>query len=138
MWPPLGSGREPLNGKILTPPLTIMTFSIEDLGDIDLTIGQWCLDKVPPELKKQVDHDYEVDGQSVTIFEVRPLWRGQPGQTTRRPFAKFRYVKSSELWHIYWMRQTGKWESYEPASAACGLEEALDIIELDTYGCFFG
>jgi hypothetical protein len=36
------------------------------------------------------------------------------------------------------MRQTGKWESYEPASAACGLEEALDIIELDTYGCFFG
>jgi len=38
-----------------------MAFSIEDLGDIDLTIGQWCLDKVPPELKKQVDHDYEVD-----------------------------------------------------------------------------
>ena len=76
MWPPLGSGREPLNGKILNPLLTIMTFSIEDLGDIDLTIGQWCLDKVPPELKKQVDHDYEVDGQSVTIFEVRPLWRG--------------------------------------------------------------
>jgi hypothetical protein len=115
-----------------------MAFSIEDLGDIDLTIGQWCLDKVPPELKKQVDHDYEVDGQSVTIFEVRPLWQGQPNQTTRRPFAKFRYVKSSELWHIYWVRQTGKWESYEPASAACGLEEALDIIELDTYGCFFG
>ena len=53
-----------------------MAFSLEDLGDIDLTIGQWCLDKVPPELKKQVDHDYEVDGQSVTIFEVRPLWRG--------------------------------------------------------------
>jgi Protein of unknown function (DUF3024) len=115
-----------------------MAFSIEALGDIDLTIGQWCLDKVPPELKKQVDHDYEVDGQSVTIFEVRPLWRGQPGQTTRRPVAKIRYVKSSELWNIYWMRQNGKWESYEPASSACGLEEALDIIELDTYGCFLG
>ncbi len=39
---------------------------------------------------------------------------------------------------MYWMRQTGKWGSYEPASAACGLEEALDIIELDKYGCFFG
>lgn len=115
-----------------------MAFSIEDLGDIDLIVGQWCLAKVPPELKKQVDYDYEVDSQSVTIFEVRPLWRGQPGEITRRPFAKFRYVKSSELWLIYWMRQTGKWASYEPASAACGLEEALDIMELDNYGCFFG
>jgi hypothetical protein len=138
MWPPLCSGREPSHGKILEPPLTIMAFSIEDLGDIDLTIGQWCLDKVPPEHKKQIDYDYEVDGQSVTIFEVRPLWRGQAGQTTRRPVVKFRYVKSSELWRIYWMRQNGKWESYEPASAACRLEEALDIIELDNYGCFFG
>lgn len=50
-----------------------MAFSIEDLGDIDLTVGPWCLHKVPPELKKQVDHDYEVHGQSVTIFDVRPL-----------------------------------------------------------------
>ena len=115
-----------------------MALSTDDLGDIDLIIGQWCLDKVPPELKKKIDYDYEVDGQSVTLFEVRPMWRGRPGQTTRSPFAKFRFVKSSQLWHIYWMRQTGKWESYEPASAACGLEEALDIIELDSYGCFFG
>lgn len=115
-----------------------MALSIEDLGEIDLIIGQWCLEKVPPELKHQIDHDYEVDGQSVMIFEVRPLWQGQSGEITRRPIAKFRYVKSNELWHIYWMRQSGKWESYKPASAACRLEEALDIIELDTYGCFFG
>lgn len=115
-----------------------MAFSIEDLGDIDLTIGQWCLHKVPPELKRQIDYDYEVDGQSVTIYEVRPLWRGQPHEVTRRAFAKFRYVKSSELWHIYWMRQSGQWNAYEPASAACSLEEALDVIEMDSCGCFFG
>jgi len=115
-----------------------MAFNIDDLGEIDTIIGQWCLEKVPPHLKKQIDHDYEIDGQSVTICEVRPLFLGKPGQVTRRAFAKFRYVKSSELWHIYWMRQTGKWEPYEPANAACTLEEALDIIELDSYGCFFG
>ena len=115
-----------------------MAFSIDHLGDIDHIVGQWCLEKVPPELKKQIDHDYEVDGQSVTIFEVRPAWRGQPGEVMRRGFAKLRYVKSSELWHIYWMRQTGKWDLYEPASSACSLEEALTIIDTDTYGCFFG
>lgn len=115
-----------------------MAFSIEDLGDIDHIVGQWCLLKVPTELKKNIDYDYEIDGQSVTIFEVRPAWRGQPGEVMRRALAKFRYVKSSELWHIYWMRQSGKWEAYEPASAACSLEESLTIIDTDTYGCFFG
>ena len=42
-------------------------------------------------------------------------------------------TSSTELWHLYWMRQTGKWESNDRASVACGLEEALDIIEWDTY-----
>ena len=36
------------------------------------------------------------------------------------------------------MRQSGQWNAYEPASAACSLEEALDVIEMDRYGCFFG
>lgn len=29
----------------------IMAFSIEDLGDIDWSIRQWCLEKIPPEFK---------------------------------------------------------------------------------------
>lgn len=115
-----------------------LAFGIEDIGEIDRIIGQWCLNRVRPELKKEIDHDYEIDGQSVTIMEVRPVWRGQPGEVTRRPFVKFRYVKPSQLWHIYWMRQSGKWHPYEPASAAYTLDEALAIIETDPYGCFFG
>lgn len=115
-----------------------MAFSIQNIGEIDRIVGRWCLEQVPPEIKNQIDHDYEIDGQSVTIFEVRPLWRGHPGEFTRRPFAKFRYVKSSELWHIYWMRQTGKWHTYEPDSVARNLKSVLNIIQLDNYGCFFG
>jgi Protein of unknown function (DUF3024) len=115
-----------------------MAFSIEVLGEIDLIVGQWCLEKLPPHLKQQIDHDYEIDGQAVTIFEVRPLWRGQPGEKTRRAFARFRYVKSTELWQIYWMRQTGKWQRYEPAPDACSMEEVLEIMDADHYGCFFG
>ncbi|MEY3698353.1 MAG: hypothetical protein RL631_1006 [Pseudomonadota bacterium] len=29
---------------------TTMTFSIEQLGEIDKVIGQWCVARVPPEL----------------------------------------------------------------------------------------
>jgi hypothetical protein len=60
-----------------------MAFSIEDIGEIDQVVGQWCLNRVPPHLKKSVDYDYEIDGQAVIIIEVRPAWQG----CTRRSHA---------------------------------------------------
>ncbi len=123
---------------LLVKPIKPMTFSIEKLGEIDTTIGQWCLARVPPELKSKIDHDYEVDDQAITLFEVRPIWRGPPGEFTRAPFARFRCVKSSGIWKIYWRRQTGKWELYVPAPTAKNLTAALAIIEADHHGCFFG
>ena len=115
-----------------------MAFSIEQLGNIDYFVGQWCLFRAPLEIKKDLDYDYEIDGQAVTVFEVRPLWRGKPGELTRHPFVKFRYIKSEALWHIYWMRATGKWQAYEVNPIAKDLEEALQVIDADQYGCFFG
>ncbi len=50
-----------------------MAFSIEEISRIDNLVGDWCVQKVPPELKSKVDHDYETDGQAVTILEVQPL-----------------------------------------------------------------
>ena len=115
-----------------------MTFNIEEIGRIDHLVGDWCTRRAPPEIKKQLDYDYEIDGQAVTLFEVRPVWRGRPGEFTRRPFAKFRYTKTSDLWHIYWKQSSGKWQAYEPDPVAFTIDEALRIIEADRYGCFFG
>lgn len=115
-----------------------MTFSTEELGVIDNIIGQWCLTRVPPKLKSKIDHDYEVDGQAVTLFEVRPVWRGPPGESTRNPFVRLRQAKSTGIWKIYWRRQTGKWELYAPAPTAKNLTVALAIVEADQHGCFFG
>ncbi|MEY3613273.1 MAG: hypothetical protein RJB14_2995 [Pseudomonadota bacterium] len=115
-----------------------MPLSIETLGEIDRVVGQWCLHMAPVHIKAQLDYDYEVDGQAVTIFEVRPLWRGQHGEKTRSPFAKFRYYKSRQTWQIYWMRASGKWEAYEPDPTARNLERAVAIVDADKYGCFFG
>ena len=115
-----------------------MALSIEDIGEIDQVVGQWCLNRVPPQLKKSVDYDYEIDGQAVSILEVRPAWKGSPGEVTRRPIAKFRFVKVTGQWQIYWMRSSGKWQSYEPMFATAELDDALMVIESDHYGCFFG
>ena len=115
-----------------------MPLSIEQLGEVDNVIGHWCLARVQPEIKSQLDYDYEVDGQAVTVFEVRPLWRGKPGEILRNPFARMRYVKVRASWQIYWMRASGKWQSYEPDPTARDLKAALAIITRDEYRCFFG
>jgi hypothetical protein len=51
-----------------------MALSIEDIGEVDQVVGDWCLARVPAHLKQSVDYDYEIDGQAVTILEVRPAW----------------------------------------------------------------
>ncbi|QWC96729.1 DUF3024 domain-containing protein [Polynucleobacter paneuropaeus] len=66
------------------------------------------------------------------------MWRGKPGELTRRPFVKFRYIQSEALWHIYWMRASEKWQAYEPNPISKDLNEALQVIDADQYGCFFG
>ena len=115
-----------------------MAFTIQELGNIDHLIGQWCVLKSPSEIKKELDYDYEIDGQAVAVLEVRPLWRGKPGEMSRSPFVKLRYVKSEALWHIYWIRASGKWQAYEPNPVAKNLKKALLVIDDDQYGCFFG
>jgi hypothetical protein len=115
-----------------------MAFSFEEIGKIDHIVGDWCIHRVPPEVKRQLDYDYEIQGQAVILFEVRPLWQGASGESTRSPFVKFKYVKSSHHWQMYWMRASGKWQAYEPAPKALSIEAALRIIEADSYGCFFG
>ena len=115
-----------------------MAFSNDELGEIDAIVGHWCLSRVKPELKSKIDYDYEIDDQAVTLLEVRPAWRGAPGEKTRLPVAKFKYFKTSELWKIYWMRRTGKWQLYKPDGLHYELDDALVAVERDDFGCFFG
>ena len=71
------------------------------------------------------------------IFEVRPRWR-QPGEKTEHGIAKATYVKSRELWTVYWLRQDLRWHRYEPDSEVGSLDEFLEVVDRDEYAAFFG
>jgi len=60
-----------------------MALSLEQIGEIDQVVGDWCLARVPAHLKQSVDYDYEIDGQAVTLFVSEAClegysWRGNP------------------------------------------------------------
>ena len=79
-----------------------------------------------------------IDGQSVSIYEVRPVWR-DPGTKTKMGIARFRYIRSKHEWRLYWMRRDLKWHLYEPdQSVSSNLETLVSVVEKDQMGAFFG
>ncbi|GAB2499823.1 DUF3024 domain-containing protein [Arenimonas alkanexedens] len=92
----------------------------------------------PPHIRPELDLFYFINGQSVEIGEVRPRWRGSPGELQHRPVAKATYVKTTGRWRIFWKRSDLKWHGYAPAPHVTKVEEFLSLVAQDEFGCFFG
>ena len=89
------------------------------------------------EVRKKLDYGYNIENQTVYLFEIRPDWKNS--EIIRQlPFAKTTNVKSSDTWKIYWMRGNGKWYPYDPAPTVPSLKKFLEIVKSDEYHCFFG
>ena len=91
----------------------------------------------PPHIRKELDLAFRLSGQSVEIFEVRPRWQ-YPEETIECPVAKATYVKTQDLWKIYWMRQDLKWHSYPLLPQVNTVEEFLEEVAADPSACFWG
>ncbi|MDO8367574.1 MAG: DUF3024 domain-containing protein, partial [Saprospiraceae bacterium] len=91
----------------------------------------------PEDIRSKLDIGYVYDGKVVEFYEIRPDWM-DASIIRNNPFAKIRYVKSKNVWNLYWKRANGKWEVYEPFPHASNLQSLLDCIEQDKHGCFYG
>ena len=114
-----------------------MAFSELERRKIDDSVGQLCRRRSPVEHRNALEFVLEIEGQSVTVFEVRPR-RDAPEEKTKLGVARFRYTRSRDEWRLYWMRRDLKWHAYEPAGPAARLEGLVAIVHQDQYGCFFG
>lgn len=91
----------------------------------------------PPHIRNELDLGFRLQGQSVELFEIRPAW-DNPSQKMESPVAKATYVKTQDLWKIYWMRADLKWHSYPPAPEVDTLDVFLALVAEDKHACFFG
>ncbi len=91
----------------------------------------------PPHIRKELDLAFRLSGQSVEIFEVRPRWQ-HPEEIMECPVAKATYVKTQDLWKIYWMRQDLKWHSYPLLPQVDTIVEFLEEVAADPSACFWG
>lgn len=91
----------------------------------------------PPHIRNQVDLAYRIEGQSVSIFEVRPDWQN-PNEQIEIPVAKATYIKAKELWKVFWQMSDLKWHSYEHAPTVKSFKDFLSLVAEDKHSCFFG
>ena len=103
----------------------------------------WMMDaylkirRPPDHLLDKVDIDFRLEDQSIEIFEIRPVWN-DPGEKMECSIAKATYVKSSDSWKVFWKKADLKWHGYEPCRVVKTMEEFLEIVDKDQYGCFWG
>jgi hypothetical protein len=110
-----------------------------EIARLRRTVGAWVEQRrPPPHIRPELDLGYRVSGQSVEIFEIRPVWRGAPGEKMEHAVAKATYVKSKGTWKVYWQRADLKWHSYEPTPEVPSIEAFVLLVSEDRHACFFG
>lgn len=116
-----------------------MAFNDIELARINRALAVFMETRRPPEaIRHQLDMSFRIDGQSIELFEIRPRYRGEAGETHESPFAKLTYVRTQSVWKLYWMKSDLKWHSYDPWPESKTIDPLLDIVAADKHGCFFG
>lgn len=116
-----------------------MAFSEFEAARARKVVGAFVEARRPPaHVRPQLDIGYRIAGQSVEIFEIRPVWRGKPGETRERSVAKATYVRTVDQWRVFWMRSDLKWHGYAPVPAVDTVEAFVELVREDPWACFWG
>lgn len=116
-----------------------MAFSEFETKRLEKIVGAFINEhRPPPHVRSELDLGFRITGQSVDIFEIRPRWRGQPGEKVEGPVARATFVKAQEAWKVFWRRADLRWHPYPPKPRVPSIEKFLALVAEDKHACFFG
>lgn len=115
-----------------------MAFSEFEQKKIEKALAGFLAKRRPaPHIRPELDFGYSLAGQSIELFEIRPQW-DDPTRIRKHPFAKATYVKTRNVWKVFWQRADLKWHGYQPTLTVPTIEKFLEVVDADECGCFFG
>ena len=88
-------------------------------------------------IRHELDIGFSFENGVLIIYEIRPFWQDR-SEIINSPFAKAKFVKTRDIWKLYWMRANLKWYPYDPDHEVGSLSKVFQIIRADKYHCFFG
>lgn len=116
-----------------------MPFTEDEIAEHTAVIEEhfWSRRRPPLHLRDRVREGQRFADQSIELFLVRPAFN-RPGEHIEESIARLQYVRSKNVWHLFWKRADGKWHRYPPSPETESLAAALNVIHEDANGCFFG
>ncbi len=115
-----------------------MAFSEFEIKRIEKAVNKFMEKRRPPlHIRDQLDFGFRIKGQSVELYEIRPLW-DNPDKKIEGAITKATFVKTKKIWKIYWQRADLKWHNYQPGPEVKNIEDFLSVVDQDAHGCFFG
>ena len=100
-------------------------------------LDRFC-ERVPTHLRDQLSYHWKVRGDRITLFERRPTWRGEPGDSTDLAVARFQFDPSTYRWMLKWPDRNGRFHPYEGLEAVASFDRLVDEVESDPTGIFLG
>ena len=116
-----------------------MAFTDKEIAEHTGTIEKvfWSRHRPPLHMRDQIREGQRFAGHSIELFFVRPAYN-RPGQQVETPIAKLQFVRTQNVWRLFWKRADLKWHGYPPHPEVASLPAALRIIDKDELNCFFG
>ncbi len=97
----------------------------------------WAKHRPPLHLRDQVREGQRIAGHEIELFLVRPHF-SDPKQQIEESVAKTRYVKTRNVWQVFWKRADLKWHRYPPQPEVKSFEAFLKLVAEDVNCCFWG
>ena len=97
----------------------------------------WSHRRPPLHLRDKIREGQRIENQSIALYFQRPAFQ-RVGEWTEESIAKITYVRTQNLWKLFWHRADMKWHGYEPVPEVASLSTALAVIHEDEHCCFFG
>ena len=116
-----------------------MTLSKADRRDIEVLLTAYCDRRVPEHVRNQVNVDFRIRGQTVTLLERRPPLRvtGRK-EWTEIVVAQFRRDSDSGQWRLYCADRNSRWHAYQGVRPTKTLSPLLAEVDRDPSGIFWG
>lgn len=116
-----------------------MPFTETEIAEHTATLEAqfWSRRRPPLHLRDEVREGQRFDDTSIELFVVRPAFQ-RHGEQIEESIARVRFIRSRDVWHLFWKRADLKWHRYQPCPEADSLGAALRTIDEDANCCFFG
>lgn len=97
----------------------------------------WVKHRPPLRLRDRIREGQRIAGHEIELFLVRPMFSDSTRQI-EESVARARYVKTRDVWQVFWKRADLKWHRYPPRPEVKSLEAFLKLVDEDANGCFWG